>query len=260
MKKSPYILKRPFDIVFSLMVLIVSSPILLTAIIAVWLQDFKTPFYLATRVARHNRNFTMIKVRSMRINADTTGVNSTSKGDARVTKVGSFIRRYKIDELSQFINVLLGSMSVVGPRPNTRAWGVDLYNDVELKLLTVRPGITDLSSIVFSDEGEILMNHEHADKAYNALIRPWKSRLGLLYIKNKNLALDIRIIFSTLVTIYSRDLALKMVENILLDLNADETLIEVCRRNKNLTPATPPGEHGLVRPSPDTFSIMLLSS
>lgn len=236
-----YLLKRPFDFLFSALVLIAFSPLLLGSMLAVWLQDFKNPFYMAKRVARGGGDFTMMKVRSMVVDAENTGVNSTGAGDMRITKVGHFIRRYKVDELSQFINVLIGDMSVVGPRPNTRAWGVDLYTDVEQGLLSVRPGVTDLSSIIFSDEGDILKDEAHADEAYNALIRPWKSRLGLLYIANKSLTLDIRIIWLTAVAVVNKRKAITGVGRILADLNAPEDLQSVCRRDQKLVPSTPPG-------------------
>jgi lipopolysaccharide/colanic/teichoic acid biosynthesis glycosyltransferase len=236
-----YFLKRPFDFLFSAAVLIVFSPLFLGSMLAVWLQDFKNAFYMAKRVALGGADFTMIKIRSMVLNAEKSGVNSTGSGDMRITKVGHFIRRYKVDELSQFINVLIGNMSVVGPRPNTRAWGVDLYTDEEQGLLTVRPGITDLSSIVFSDEGEILKDEPHADEAYNALIRPWKSRLGLLYIANQSLILDIRIIWLTALAVINKRKAIEGVGRVLADLDAPADLRAVCQRDQKLVPATPPG-------------------
>lgn len=217
------------------------SPLLLGSILAVWLEDFKNPFYIARRVALGGDDFAMIKIRSMVLNAEKSGVNSTGAGDIRITKVGHFIRRYKVDELSQFINVLIGDMSVVGPRPNSRAWGVDLYTEVENGLLTVRPGITDLSSIVFSDEGDILKDEIHADEGYNALIRPWKSRLGLLYIANQSLILDIRIIWLTALAVINKRKALEGVGRILADLDAPADLRAVCQRDQKLVPAKPPG-------------------
>ncbi len=236
-----YFSRRPFDFLFSAAVLMVASPLLIGSMLAVWQQDFKNPLYLAKRVARGGGDFTMIKIRSMVIDADKSGINSTGSGDMRITKVGHFIRRYKVDELSQFINVLIGDMSVVGPRPNTRTWGVDLYTDIERGLLEVRPGITDLSSIVFSDEGEILKNESNPDEAYNALIRPWKSRLGLLYIANQSLILDIRIIWLTALAVINKRKAIEGVGRILADLNAPADLRAVCRRDQDLVPTLPPG-------------------
>lgn len=233
--------KRLFDVLVSCTALVVFSPLLLGSMFAVWLQDLKNPFYVAKRVARGGGDFNMIKLRSMVVDAEKTGVNSTGVNDVRITKVGHFIRRYKVDELSQFVNVLRGDMSVVGPRPNTRSWGVDLYTDVEKDLLKVRPGITDLSSIVFSDEGDILRDERYPDEAYNVLIRPWKSRLGLLYVANQSLSLDLRIIFLTILSVVNKRRAIDGVCRILAGLNAPEELCDVCRRDKKLSPATPPG-------------------
>ncbi len=235
-------MKRAFDILFAGTVLALASPVLLTAMGLVWLQDRHSPIYKARRVGRNGADFSMIKIRSMVVNADRSGVNSTSAGDNRVTPVGRWIRRCKLDEVSQFWNVLVGEMSVVGPRPNTRAWGVDLYTDEERRLLTVRPGITDLASIVFADEGDILQGAENADLTYNQLIRPWKSRLGLLYVGRASVWLDLRIAWLTGLAIVSRPAALKGVETILRELGADEALIAICRRQGVRPPAgAPPG-------------------
>lgn len=240
------LLKRPFDLAFSALVLLVFGPFLLTVMFLVWLQDRHHPLYRAPRVGRGGRDFTMMKVRSMIVNADHSGVNSTSAGDRRITPLGHFIRRWKVDELSQFLNVLLGDMSVVGPRPNTRAWGVDLYTAEEMRLLELRPGITDLSSIVFSDEGAILAGAEHADLRYNQIIRPWKSRLGLVYRDHASVALDLRIIALTALAIIDKQRALAGVVRILEQLGADPELIAVCRREGPLPAAAPPGADRVV--------------
>lgn len=236
-----YPLKRAFDIVTAAFVLILTSPLLLGSMLAVWLQDWHSPFYLAPRVSRGGGSFTMIKIRSMIKGASKTGVNSTGADDRRITKVGHFIRRYKVDEISQFLNVLAGSMSVVGPRPNTRAWGVDLYTSEEMDLLSVRPGITDFSSIVFSDEGEILAGAKHADLEYNRVIRPWKSRLGLLYVGHMSLWLDMRICWLTFLAVFNKPAAIDGVTRMLRALNADPMLVDVCGRLSPLPAYPPPG-------------------
>lgn len=236
-----YQLKRLFDLALSATVLIVASPMLLGAMLAVWLQDYHSPFYRAPRVARGGGDFTMMKIRSMVVNAAKTGVNSTGTDDRRITAVGRFIRRWKVDELSQFVNVMTGSMAVVGPRPQVRVWGTDLYTSAEMRLLAVRPGITDLASIVFSDEGEILAGAEHADLEYNRVIRPWKSRLGLFYIDHMSLGLDIRIVWLTFVAILNKRAALNGVVAILERRRAEPELVAVCRRESRLQPAPPPG-------------------
>ena len=173
--------KRLIDFSISLLLLLIFSPLLFLLSFLVYLQDFRHPLYMPSRVGFRGRNFTMFKMRSMVFNADSTGVDSTSSTDSRITPLGSFIRRFKIDELTQLINVLLGTMSLVGPRPNVQT-EVDLYTKVELSLLSVKPGITDISSIVFSDEGDILSEFDDPDLAYNQYIRPYKSSLGLFYI------------------------------------------------------------------------------
>jgi len=136
-------------------------------------------------------------------------------------------------------------MSLVGPRPNVQR-EIETYTSVEKKLLSFKPGITDLSSIVFSDEGEILKGHTNPDLAYEQLIRPWKSRLGLVYVENQNLFLDIRLIILTVIAIISRPLALQGVHQILLELNTDPQVCEIALRKRELYPCPPPGSNEIV--------------
>ncbi len=232
--------KRVADIILASIGLILCSPILLGAMLAVWLQDRHSPFYRAPRAGLNGQPFTMLKLRSMVVNADKSGVASTSSNDSRITAVGRFIRKFKLDEVSQLINVLRGDMSMVGPRPNLLR-EIERYTPEEKHLLSVRPGITDISSIVFADEGEILKGSENPDLDYDQLIRPWKSRLGLLYIEKRNLALDLELVFITALAILSRATALKQVARILERLGADPALREVSRREKELSPSFPPG-------------------
>lgn len=238
-------IKRLFDIVVSLLGLIIASPILVPVMVAVWLQDFHSPFYIAPRVGKGGGAFRMVKLRSMVIGADKTGIDSTAAGDKRITGVGRFIRCYKLDELSQLWNVLKGDMSLVGPRPQVQR-DVALYTVEERRLLSVKPGITDISSIVFADEGEILKDKPDPDLAYNQLIRPWKSRLGLLYIDHQSLLLDLRLIYLTAATILSRQRALNGIQSILNDLRADEMLKSVAKRQESLRPYPPPGATEIV--------------
>ena len=212
----------------------------------VWINDFGNPFYTAMRVGKDEKIFKMFKLRSMIVNADKTGVDSTSNNDMRITRIGKFIRKFKMDELSQLINVLLGDMSLVGPRPNVHR-ETDLYTKSEKKLLLVRPGITDISSIVFSDEGEILSNSKDPDIDYNQLIRPGKGYLGIFYIENQSFILDIKLIFITLITIFNRNLALKNVSKVLKKYNASESLIKIAERKEKLVPSPPPGSINIVK-------------
>jgi lipopolysaccharide/colanic/teichoic acid biosynthesis glycosyltransferase len=232
--------KRLFDFVLSALLLLVFSPVLLGAMLAVWLQDYHSPFYIATRVGRNGHPFRMVKLRSMVINADKAGVDSTSNNDRRITAVGRFIRTFKLDELSQLWNVLTGDMSMVGPRPNVPN-ETARYTDEENMLLATKPGITDIASIVFSDEGQILADSADPDLDYNRLIRPWKSRLGILYIQNRSLAMDLTLIALTAVAIFSRRQALRGVDRVLAGMNAPEDVRIVARRDMALRPAAPPG-------------------
>ena len=233
-------IKRLVDILTSFFGLLITSPILLLVMFLVWKEDRKSPFYIAPRSGRNGTTFKMVKLRSMVVNADKSGVDSTSGNDMRITPIGHKIRRYKLDELVQLWNVLIGDMSLVGPRPNVKN-ETDLYTIVERDLLLVRPGITDFSSIVFSDEGEILEGKDNPDLAYNQLIRPWKSRLGLIYIKNQSLLLDLQLIFYTVVAIMSKSKALTWVAKKLTNLGVDADTVRVSKREVDLFPFPPPG-------------------
>jgi lipopolysaccharide/colanic/teichoic acid biosynthesis glycosyltransferase len=238
-------IKRLLDIVISLIGLICFSPILLFASILVWSNDKKSPFYIPPRVGKKGKIFYMVKLRSMVVNADKTGVDSTSNNDLRITSVGQKIRKYKLDELTQLWNVFLGDMSVVGPRPNVKA-EVDLYTDVEKELLSIKPGITDFSSIVFSDEGKILEDKKDPDLAYHQLIRPWKSRLGLIYIKHRSITLDFEIIIYTLIALISKRTALNWVSKKLEKFRVDKDLVNISKREIELFPYPPPGAHYVI--------------
>jgi lipopolysaccharide/colanic/teichoic acid biosynthesis glycosyltransferase len=232
--------KRLFDIIFSLFGLVLFSPIILITIFFIWIYDFKNPFYTPQRMGKDMVPFKMYKFRSMVVNADKTGVTSTSGVDKRITPIGKIIRKFKLDELSQFINVFFGDMSFVGPRPQIVDHVINEYTNIEKKLLNVKPGITDISSIVFSDEGDILKYSTDPDLDYNLLIRPWKSRLGILYVDNHNLVIDIKLVIITIIAIIKKDQALKYINSILINLKASPELIEVCQRNKLLKPSDLP--------------------
>jgi lipopolysaccharide/colanic/teichoic acid biosynthesis glycosyltransferase len=238
-------MKRFLDILLSAFGLAVFSPVLIVVMFLIWKQDRHSPFYIPPRVGKGERLFRMVKLRSMIVGADKTGVDSTSASDSRITPVGHFVRRFKLDEITQLWNVLKGDMSLVGPRPNVQR-ETDLYTSVEKRLLSVKPGITDLASIVFSDENDILKNSKNPDIDYNQLIRPWKSRLGLIYVEHQNLPLDILLILLTVVAVFSRTLALRGVNAILVWLKAPEEVIRVSNRETKLTPHPPPGSDSIV--------------
>ncbi len=238
-------IKRIFDILFSLGGLLFFSPILIFFLISVWRYDKKSPLYISPRVGKNSKIFNLMKIRTMTVDADKKGISSTSDNDSRIIPIGQKIRKYKIDELTQLFNVLIGNMSLVGPRPNVKS-EVDLYTEIEKELLSVKPGITDLSSIVFSDEGKILENKENPDLSYNQLIRPWKSRLGLIYIKHHSILLDLELMIFTLVALISKPMALKWVVKKLEKFNIDQKIIDVAKRDKELSPFPPPGSDKIV--------------
>ena len=183
------ILKRILDISAASAGLLLAMPLLAAVMLAIWLQDRHSPFYIAPRAARDGGAFRMVKFRSMVVNADKIGGASTAATDRRITPIGQFVRTYKLDELVQLWNVLKGDMSLVGPRPQVLV-DAQLYTDAERRMLTLRPGITDLASIVFSDEGDILKGNPDPDLLYNQIIRPWKSRLALLYIDKRSFLVE----------------------------------------------------------------------
>ena len=192
--------KRLFDLVVSIMGLVVLSPVL--CFIALWIRhlDRGPVFYRGERVGINGKPFRIYKFRTMVVDAEKLGVFSTSNDDERVTGIGRFLRRYKLDELPQLINVLKGEMSFVGPRPEVRKF-TDLYTNDEKVILTVRPGITDWASLWNSDEGAILKGSADPDKDYLEKIRPEKIRLQLKYVRERSFWIDLKIIFLTLKTV-----------------------------------------------------------
>lgn len=232
--------KRALDLTVAGIAFTLFLPFQLVLMALIWSQDGRSPFYLGQRVGRGGKPFKMVKYRSMVVQAPKAGVFSTAADDRRITPIGHFVRRYKLDELGQFWNVLIGEMSLVGPRPQVPE-EVDRYTEVEHKINSVRPGITDFASIVFSDEGDILKGAPDPDLMYNQLIRPWKSRLALFYIEKQSVWLDLKLLFATALAIVSRPSALERVVQILTDLGASSDLIEVSKRRAQLTPFPPPG-------------------
>jgi lipopolysaccharide/colanic/teichoic acid biosynthesis glycosyltransferase len=234
-------MKRLLDIAVAFFGLLILSPLLIVLCIAIYLQDYHSPFYIANRMGRRERPFRMVKFRSMVIRADTSGVDSTAGDDPRITSLGRFIRRFKLDEIPQLWNVLWGSMSLVGPRPNVERETV-LYTPEEKRLLSVRPGITDLASIVFADEGDILEGSADPDLKYNQIIRPWKSRLGLLYVDARpSVARDLTVIALTVRGAMDREAALEGVRKIAASIGADPQLLEIVTRKSPVPAAPPPG-------------------
>ncbi|MGO9339988.1 MAG: sugar transferase [Terracidiphilus sp.] len=232
-------IKRVFDFLAALLGLLVFSPVLIAVMFAIWIQDRHSPFYIAPRAARGGGVFRMVKFRSMVVNADKVGGSSTSLTDRRITKVGQWVRAYKLDELIQLWNVLKGEMSLVGPRPQVVS-DAALYTNAERRLLSVSPGITDPASIVFSDEGEILKGSADPDLLYNQIIRPWKSRLALAYIDHRSFWIDLWLIVLTVVTIVSKPIALRALGNLLNGWGLDPLVVRMAARQEPLLPYPPP--------------------
>ena len=195
-------MKRIFDIVASGIGLILLSP--LFVILAIWIKcDSIGPvFYKQVRVGRNNMDFQLFKFRSMRVGSDKKGLITVGGHDPRITRSGYYIRKYKLDEFPQLINVFKGDMSLVGPRPEVRKY-VDMYTEEQMHVLDVRPGITDLASIRYRNENEHLERVNDPDKYYVEVIMPDKLRINLEYVARHSFTFDIRLIFQTFRAIVS---------------------------------------------------------
>ncbi|MFA5781803.1 MAG: sugar transferase [Bacteroidales bacterium] len=190
-------MKRLFDIIFSFVGLAIFSPFILIISLIIKLNDSGPIFYMASRVGLNGKLFRMFKFRTMVVNADKIGASSTTNSDPRITGIGGFLRKYKLDEIPQLINVFTGEMSIVGPRPEVKYF-TDMFTEEEKAILSVKPGITDWASVWNSDEGKILEGADDPDKAYMKLIWPEKKRLQLKYVNDHSFFTDIKIIFLTL--------------------------------------------------------------
>lgn len=195
-------MKRIFDVAASGLGLLALSPLFL--ILAVWIKcDSAGPvFYRQVRVGRNNKDFKLFKFRSMRVGSDKKGLITVGGHDPRITRSGYFIRKYKLDELPQLINVFIGDMSLVGPRPEVRKY-VDMYTAEQMHVLDVRPGITDMASIRYRNENELLEQSDDPDKYYVEAVMQDKLRLNLEYVERHSFFFDIRLIFQTFWTIVS---------------------------------------------------------
>jgi lipopolysaccharide/colanic/teichoic acid biosynthesis glycosyltransferase len=196
--------------------------------------------YLATRTGKDGKSFLMYKIRSMKVAADTVNVWATSDNDSRITPLGAVIRACKLDELPQLWNVLKGDMSMVGPRPLAPS-ETAVYTDAERRILNVSPGITDIASIAFADEGALLKGSANPDELYDRLIRPWKSRLALFYINNRSLTLDALLVVITIIATIYRSVAKRLLGRIMTVLKAEEMLVKVVIGEVPAEPVLPPG-------------------
>lgn len=194
-------MKRFFDFLAALVGLIVLWPILVIIAILVILDSRGGIFYRQQRVGRHRKEFGMFKFRTMHTGADKKGLLTVGGRDPRITRVGYYLRKTKLDELPQLINVLLGDMSLVGPRPEVRRY-VDLYTPEQRKVLDVRPGITDLASIAYANENELLAAQPDPERYYIEVIMPDKIRLNLQHINNPSPFKDLGVIWKTAAKIW----------------------------------------------------------
>lgn len=224
--------------------MLITLPLLLAAVMAVWLYDRGNPFYVSARIGFQGRPFQFIKVRTMVQRASANAVDTTVAGDPRITPVGRWIRALKLDELPQLLHVLTGRMSMVGPRPNVPR-EVALYTSEERALLGTLPGITDIASIVFADLADALGNVPDPNVAYRQLVRPWKSRLGLHYRYCASFTNDLRIICYTVAVLFARRWTLRQVSTLLRRTGAPEELCRFVLREEPLRPVAPPGSDAI---------------
>jgi lipopolysaccharide/colanic/teichoic acid biosynthesis glycosyltransferase len=198
MNKFNKAVKRIFDFICSTLGLIILSPILIAIVIKIKTDSDGPVFFKQIRVGEKKKEFEILKFRTMVVDAEKLGRQITVGNDSRITKVGGFLRKYKLDELPQLINVFKGDMSLVGPRPEVPRY-VELYNEEQRKVLEVKPGITDLASIRYRDENDLLGEAENPDDLYINTIMPDKLSLNLEYINKNNVFFDIYIILKTII-------------------------------------------------------------
>lgn len=193
-------MKRAFDLLFSFTILTLFLPFGMLISMLIVIGSKGGIFYRQERIGKHGKPFMLLKFRSMRIDSDQRGKLTIGMNDSRITQIGLFIRKYKLDEFPQFINVLLGEMSIVGPRPEVEEF-VSLYNTSQKRVLEVKPGVTDYASIEYFNENAILAEANDPKKTYIETIMPEKIRLNQKYISNPTLAHDLKIIFRTILRI-----------------------------------------------------------
>ena len=189
-------MKRLFDILFSLIILILFLPFGIIISLLIVIESKGGIYYKQERIGKNGNPFYLLKFRSMRTDADKLGKLTVGMRDPRITRIGYFIRKFKLDEFPQFINVLKGEMSIVGPRPDVKEY-VDLYTDEQRTILLAKPGITDYASLEYFEESDLLAQSSNPEKTYIEEIMPAKIRLNQKYIANPNLFVDLKIIFLT---------------------------------------------------------------
>ena len=193
-------IKRLFDIIFSSLGLVVLAPLLLLIALIIKIESKGPVFYRQVRVGKDDLDFRIFKFRTMYVGSDAKGLLTLGDKDSRVTRVGFYLRKYKLDELPQLINVFNGSMSFVGPRPEVRKY-VDHYTEDDMLIFKIKPGITDFASIAFRHEAELLKANDNPELLYIQEIMPKKLALNKKYMEHNSLAIDIKIILQTFISI-----------------------------------------------------------
>ena len=188
--------KRLFDFLFSVLVLLIITPFLVFISILIKFGSKGPVFFRQVRIGKGGKEFKIFKFRTMVLDADKKGLLTIGGRDPRVTAIGYYLRKFKMDELPQFINVLLGDMSIVGPRPEVKKF-VDMYTQEQRKVLSVRPGITDYASLLYKDENDVLASYPNPEKAYIEIVMPHKLGINLDYVANQSLWMDLKIIALT---------------------------------------------------------------
>ncbi|WP_100611554.1 sugar transferase [Confluentibacter lentus] len=196
-------IKRSFDVILSIIALIILFPILFIIAIVIKLDSKGPVLFIQERVGKNNKNFNIYKFRTMYVASQTKGLLTLGNHDSRITRIGYFLRRYKIDEFPQLINILIGDMSFVGPRPELRHY-VNFYNEEDHIIFSVRPGITSLASLKYRDEVELLAASEDPESFFINTIIPDKLKLNKEYIKKQNLFYDLKLIIITITKVWTK--------------------------------------------------------
>lgn len=196
-------MKRLFDIIICFIACLLLVPVWIILPLLIVIDSPGNPFYAQKRVGKDNKDFNLLKFRTMYVGTDKKGLLTVGDNDRRITRVGYFLRKYKLDELPQLLNIIKGDMSIVGPRPEVRKY-VQLYDSRQLKVLSVRPGLTDFASIEYISESELLAQSDDPEQTYIQDIMPKKIELNLKYIQNQSLLLDLKLMLKTLLKIIKK--------------------------------------------------------
>ncbi len=227
--------KRLFDVVLAAAGTIVTAPIIVASAVTIWLGDRRSPLYSTQRIGRHGVPFQLIKLRTMKVGADRLGPATARTGDPRITGIGAFLRKTKIDELPQFWNVLHGDMSLVGPRSTLDRIVAGYTPELKKIVLSVRPGVTGLGSVVFADLDAIMANSVDPEGDYRRLVFPWIGRLEHLYVERGTLATDLVLVGLTILNIVSRSATLRLTSRLVRGLGGDAKLVSMAAREHDIS-------------------------